>query len=75
MSKIRGKDFDKTVIIPPEEYDLHKHKSMDTKPVTNEEAMGGLVVGPAKGLSRWSVFFLVVIGLLLGFGIVTVLMQ
>jgi hypothetical protein len=75
MSKIRGQDFAKTVVIPPEEYEQTMRKSMASKQVSNEDAMGGPVAGPPKGLSRWSVFFLIVIGLLLGFGIVTLLMQ
>lgn len=75
MSKIQGKDFAKTVVIPPEENEMFKHKSVAAKEVTNEEVMGGTVKGPPKGLSGWSVFFLVVIGVVLGFGIVVMLMQ
>ena len=75
MSKIRGQDFDKTVIIPPEENELKQHRPMASRKVTNEEAMGGTVKGPPKGLSGWSVFFLLVIAVLVGFGFVIMYMQ
>lgn len=75
MSKNEGKDFAKTVVIPPEENDMFRHKSEAAKETTHEEAMGWTVKGPPKGLSGWSVFFLVVIVVVLGFGIVSMLMQ
>ena len=75
MGKIQGKDFAKTVVITPEENEASRQKVMAAKQVTQEEAMGGVVKGPPKGLSGWSIFFLVVIAVLLGFGIVAVLMQ
>jgi hypothetical protein len=73
MSKIRGKDFAKTVIITPEERDAHKQmaaakQQADANPVSKEPIIGGEVKGPPKGLSRWSIFFLVVIVLVLGVG-------
>lgn len=70
MSRIRGRDFDKTVIIPPEENAPKQHKTMASRPFTHVEAMGGLVEGPPKGLSRWGVFFLIVLAVLIGVGIV-----
>jgi hypothetical protein len=75
MSKIQGKDFAKTVVITPEENEAIKHRAVAAKEVTKEEAMGGGVKGPPKGLSGWSVFFLIVIGVVLCFGIVVMLMQ
>ena len=73
MSKIRGKDFAKTVIITPEENDALKQKAAakqqaTAKPVTQEPIISGEVKGPPRGLSRWSIFFLVVIVLMLGVG-------
>jgi hypothetical protein len=73
MTKIRGKDFAKTVIITPEENDALKRKEAakqqaTPKPVTQDPIIGGEVKGPPKGLSRWSIFFLVVIALVLGVG-------
>jgi len=77
MSKIRGKDFAKTVIITPEETAALKQKAAAksqaaAKQVTQEPKpiIGEAVKGPPKGLSRWSIFFLIVILLVLGFGIV-----
>ena len=75
MSKIQGKDFAKTVVITPEEREAFIQKPVAAKEVTKEEAMGGEVKGPPKGLSGWSVFFLVVIGVVLCFGIVAMLMH
>jgi len=75
MSKIQGKDFAETVVITPEENETIKQKAVVAKEVTNEEAMGGGVKGPPKGLSSWSVFFLVVIGVVLCIGIVAMLMR
>ena len=74
MTKIRGKDFAKTVVITPEENAALKRKEAakqqaTPKPVTQDPIIGGEVKGPPKGLSRWSIFFLVVIALVLGFGI------
>ena len=69
MSKIRGKDFAKTVIITPEETAAKlqaaaKQVTQEPKPIIVEE-----VKGPPKGLSGWSKFFLLVIVVVLGFGI------
>ncbi|MGW8227482.1 MAG: hypothetical protein ACWGOW_01210 [Gammaproteobacteria bacterium] len=75
MSKIQGKDFAKTVVITPEENEALRHKTVTAKEITQEEAMGGAVKGPPKGLSGWSVFFLVVIIVVLGIGIVAMLMR
>jgi len=75
MSKIRGQDFAKTVVIPPEERENFQRKAEADIAVSKEAAMGGDVKGPPRGLSGWSVFFLIVIGLVLGFGIVVMLMQ
>ena len=75
MSKIQGKDFAKTVVIPPEERETFQQKAMAAKEVTKEAAMGGDIKGPPKGLSGWSIFFLVVIGVVLCFGIVAMLVQ
>ena len=73
MSKIQGKDFAETVVITPEENETIKQKAMAAKEVTKEEAMGGDVKGPPKGLSGWSIFFLVVVGVVLCFGILAML--
>jgi len=73
MSKIQGKDFAKTVVIPPEERETFQRKVEADKAVTKEVVMGGAVKGPPKGLSGWSVFFLIVIGVVLCFGIVALL--
>jgi len=75
MSKIQGKDFAKTVVIPPEERETYHRKVETDIAVTKEAAMGGDVKGPPKGLSGWSVFFLVVIAVVFGIGIVAILMQ
>jgi len=75
MSKIQGKDFAKTVVIPPEEREIYHRKVETDIAVTKEAAMGGDVKGPPKGLSGWSVFFLVVIAVVFGIGIVAILMQ
>jgi hypothetical protein len=75
MSKIQGKDFAKTVVIPPEERENFQRKAEAEIAVTKEAAMGGDVKGPPKGLSGWSVFFLVVIALVVCFGIIAILMQ
>lgn len=75
MSKNESKDFAKTVVIPPEENDIFRHGSMETQEVKHEETIGWAVEGPPKGLSGWSVFFIVVIAVVLGFGIVSMLLQ
>ncbi len=75
MSKIRGQDFAKTVVITPEENEAIKRKPVASKEVTKEVAMDGIIKGPPRGLSGWSVFFLIVIGVVLGFGVVVILMQ
>jgi hypothetical protein len=75
MSKIQGKDFAKTVVIPPEERENFQRKAEAEIAVTKEAAMGGDVKGPPKGLSGWSIFFLIVIGVVLCFGIVAMLVQ
>ena len=75
MHKNNDQDFAKTVVIPPEENDSFRQRAMASKQVTNEEAMGGTVKGPPKGLSGWSVFFLIVIAVLLGFGFVVMYVQ
>ena len=61
MAKIQGKDFAKTVVITPEENEALKHKAEAAKEVKTETVLGGEVKGPPKGLSGWSVFFLVLI--------------
>jgi hypothetical protein len=75
MSKIQGKDFAKTVVITPEEAEAFKQKTEADKEVTKEAVLGGEVKGPPKGLSGWSVFFLVVVGVVLCFGIIALLMH
>ena len=75
MGKIQGKDFAKTVVITPEENEAFKHKAEAAKEVKTETVLGGEVKGPPKGLSGWSVFFLVVVGVVLCFGIVAILMH
>jgi hypothetical protein len=75
MSKIQGKDFAKTVVITPEENEANQRKTVSPKKVSKEEAMGGEVKGPPKGLSGWSVFFLIVIGVVLCFGIIAMLVH
>ena len=75
MSKIQGKDFAKTVVIPPEERETYHRKAEADIAVTKEAAMVGDVKGPPKGLSGWSIFFLIVIGVVLCFGIVAMLVQ
>jgi hypothetical protein len=74
LSKKEGKDFAKTVVIPPEENDMFRHGSEETPEMKHEKAIGWAVKGPPKGLSGWSVFFLLVIAVVLGFGIVSMLM-
>lgn len=74
MSKIRGKDFAKTVVITPEENETFKQKAADkqqatAKPVAQDPIIGGEIKGPPKGLSPWGIFFLVVIIAILAFGI------
>ena len=75
MGKIQGKDFAKTVVITPEEADAFKQKAAVAKEVNKEAVLGGEVKGPPKGLSGWSVFFLVVVGVVLCFGIIAMLMH
>ena len=69
MSKIRGKDFAKTVIITPEETAAKLQAAAKQAPKEPKPIIGEEVKGPPKGLSRWSIFFLVVIVVVVGFGI------
>ena len=77
MSKIRGKDFAKTVIISPEESDAIIQKAAVDKAVAeiaaNEAVKLAPPKGPAKGLGGWSVFFLIVVGVVAYYGIVALL--
>ena len=73
MSKIRGKDFAETVVITPEENEAMQQKAVAAKEVNTEEVIGGAVKGPPRGLSGWSIFFLVVVGVVLCFGILAML--
>ena len=75
MPKNNDQDFAKTVVIPPEENQAFRQRTMATKRVTKEEALGGTVKGPPKGLSGWSVFFLLVIAVLVGVGFVLMYWQ
>ncbi|NNF96554.1 MAG: hypothetical protein HKM94_06490 [Halobacteria archaeon] len=93
MSKIRGKDFAKTVIITPEESGAIKQQAAEEpKAAVNRRAAADrraavdrrgagdrraavTFKGPRKGLGGWSVFFLVVIGVVWSFGIVAILMH
>lgn len=68
MGKIRGKDFDNTVIIAPEENGALEQESGDSNKVAPPPLITEAIKGPPRGLSRWSVFFLVVLVLLLGIG-------
>ena len=85
MSKIRGKDFAKTVIITPEENDAIQQKAavdrraeVDRRAAAERRAAADRRValtlkGPRKGLSGWSVFFLIVVGVVGYYGIVALL--
>ena len=77
MSKIRGKDFAKTVIISPEESDAIIQKAAVDKAVAeiaaNEAVKLAPPKGPPKGLGGWSVFFLIVVGVVAYYGIVAIL--
>ena len=77
MSKIRGKDFAKTVIITPEENDAIQQKAAVDKVVAEIAAKEAAKLeppkGPRKGLGGWSVFFLIVVGVVAYYGIVAIL--
>jgi len=83
MSKIRGKDFAKTVIITPEETETIQQKAAVDKAVAEiaakeaakEAARLAMPKGPRKGLGGWSIFFLIVVGVVLYYGIVALLMH
>jgi len=79
MSKIRGKDFAKTVIITPEENDALKQKAAVDKAIAEMAAKDAAKLappkGPRKGLGGWSIFFLIVVGVVAYYGIVAILMH
>lgn len=79
MSKIRGKDFAKTVIMTPEENDAIKQKAAVDKAVAEIAAKDAAELappkGPRKGLGGWSIFFLFVVGVVAYYGIVAILMH
>jgi hypothetical protein len=87
MSKIRGKDFAKTVIITPEENDAIQQRvrsdrrtKADRRTVAERRAAADRRVavtlkGPRKGLSGWSIFFLIVVTVVTYYGIVAILMH
>lgn len=91
MSKIRGKDFAKTVVITPEERGAtyqratadrraaaERRTTADRRAVADRRAAAERRVavslkGPPKGLSGWSIFFLIVTGVVAYYGIVAIL--
>ena len=85
MSKIRGKDFAKTVIISPEESDAIIQKAAvdrraaadrraeDDRRAAADRRAAVTLKGPPKGLGGWSVFFLIVVGVVAYYGIVALL--
>ena len=77
MSKIRGKDFAKTVIITPDESDAIQQKAAVDKAIAEIAAKEAAELappkGPRKGLGGWSVFFLIVVGVVAYYGIVAIL--
>jgi len=81
MSKIRGKDFAKTVIITPEESGAILEKAaVDRRVVADRRAatdrrVAAKIKGPRKGLSGWGIFFLILTGVVAYYGIVAVLMH
>ena len=79
MSKIRGKDFAKTVIITPEENDAIQKKAAVDKAIAEIAAKDAAKLappkGPRKGLGGWSIFFLIVVGVVAYYGIVAILMH
>lgn len=87
MSKIRGKDFAKTVIITPEENEAiqqmarsDRRNKADRRAVAERRAAADRRVaftlkGPPKGLSGWSIFLLILVGVVAYYGIVAILMH
>jgi len=91
MSKIRGKDFAKTVIIAPDESEaIHQRARSDRRARADRRAAADRrtaavrraaaerrvavsLKGPPKGLSGWSIFFLMVVGVVAYYGIVAIL--
>ena len=77
MSKIRGKDFAKTVIITPEENDEIQKKAAVDKVIAEMAAKDTAKLappkGPRKGLSGWSIFLLILVGVVAYYGIVAIL--
>ena len=79
MSKIRGKDFAKTVIMTPEENDAIQQKAAVDKAIAEiaakDAAKPAAPKAPRKGLGGWSIFFLIVVAVIAYYGIVAVLMH
>jgi len=81
MSKIRGKDFAKTVIITPEESDVILQKAaIDRRAAADRRAatdrrVAAKIKGPRKGLSGWGIFFLILTSVVAYYGIVALLMH
>ena len=77
MSKIRGKDFAKTVVITPDENEAIQRKAAVDKVIAEiavkETTRSMEVKGPRKGLGGWSIFFLIVVGVVAYYGIVAIL--
>jgi hypothetical protein len=81
MSKIRGKDFAKTVVITPEESESIIKKAANDRRTGADRRKGvdrrvevTLKRAP-KRLSGWSIFFLLVVAVVASVGIVAVLMH
>lgn len=91
MSKIRGKDFAKTVIITPDESEAIQQKAVvDRRAAADRRATADrrttaerreaaerrvavTLKGPPKGLGGWSIFFLIVVGVVAYYGLVAIL--
>ena len=81
MSKIRGKDFAKTVNITPEESGALleqaavNRRAADDRRAAVDRRVEAKIKGPRKGLSGWGIFFLIVTGVVAYYGIVAALMH
>lgn len=85
MSKIRGKDFAKTVIITPEENEAIQQRARSDRRTKAERRVAAdrraaadrrialTLKGPPKGLSGWGIFLLIVVGVVAYYGIVALL--
>ncbi len=79
MAKIRGKDFAKTVVITPEESESIIKKAAEDRRRGADRRDGidrrveVTLKRPPKGLSGWSIFFLLVVVVVAGIGIMVAL--